>query len=334
MTAGRLWRAAAAAALLLSAQIAAWAQPVPVPSLVRRDGPDAVTARASRTTPLTLDGRLDEAIYTTVAPLTDFLQQEPREGQPATEKTEAWILYDDTTLYIAARCWDSHPEREVANELRRDNGNILGNENFTFVIDTFHDKRNGYLFQTNPLGALRDSDTNVRVQAVSVIGFLKLEEAVPALKSATGDADPLVRRAAVGALTFSQTQTARETIVRALGDSDWMVREIAAETLAGAGGGKDCAAGLLAVLDDPFWQVRLKAVRSLGRLKHKPAVPAIVPALGHPQANLRKEAAGALGEIADPAAKGALEAVADDPDPDVRKNVRWALQQIAAGNAA
>ena len=78
------------------------------------------------------------------------------EGEPATEKTDAWIFFDDANLYIAARCWDSHPEREVANELRRDNGNILGNENFTFVIDTFHDRRNGYLFQTNPLGALRD----------------------------------------------------------------------------------------------------------------------------------------------------------------------------------
>ena len=78
------------------------------------------------------------------------------EGEPATEKTEAWILFDDANLYIAARCWDSHPEREVANELRRDNGNMLGNENFTFVIDTLHDRRNGYLFQTNPLGALRD----------------------------------------------------------------------------------------------------------------------------------------------------------------------------------
>ena len=54
-------------------------------------------------------------------------------------------------MYIVARCWDSHPEREVANELRRDNGNILGNENFTFVIDPLHDGRNGYLFQTNPL---------------------------------------------------------------------------------------------------------------------------------------------------------------------------------------
>ena len=106
--------------------------------------------------PLRVDGRLDEEVYATVESITDFIQQEPDEGAPATEKTEAWILFDDVNLYIAARCWDSHPEREVANELRRDNGNILGNENFTFVIDPLHDRRNGYLFQTNPLGALRD----------------------------------------------------------------------------------------------------------------------------------------------------------------------------------
>jgi Domain of unknown function (DUF5916)/Carbohydrate family 9 binding domain-like len=128
-----------------------------VESLVSRVAPDDVTVRAVRLdTPLDLDGRLDDAVYARVAPFTDFIQQEPREGEPATEKTEAWIFFDDVNLYVAARCWDSHPEREVANELRRDNGNILGNENITFVIDTFHDRRNGYFFQTNPLGALRD----------------------------------------------------------------------------------------------------------------------------------------------------------------------------------
>jgi hypothetical protein len=105
---------------------------------------------------LTVDGRLEEPVYTAVEPLTDFIQQEPRQGELATERTEAWILYDDSSVYVAARCWDSQPDREVANELRRDNGNILGNENVTFVIDTLHDRRNGYLFQTNPLGALRD----------------------------------------------------------------------------------------------------------------------------------------------------------------------------------
>jgi hypothetical protein len=133
------------------------AQPITVSSLVERAAADQVTVRAVRLdTPLELDGKLDDAVYSRVAGLTDFLQQEPKEGTPATEKTEAWIFFDDVNLYIAARCWDSHPDREVANELRRDNGNILGNENITFVIDTFHDRRNGYLFQTNPLGALRD----------------------------------------------------------------------------------------------------------------------------------------------------------------------------------
>ncbi len=143
--------------LLVLAPSAVTAQTVTRASLVERTANDNVTVRAVRIdAPLKIDGRLDEEIYSGVEPLTDFIQQEPREGSPATEKTDAWILFDDTSLYIVARCWDSHPEREIANELRRDNGNVLGNENFTFVIDTLHDRRNGYLFQTNPLGALRD----------------------------------------------------------------------------------------------------------------------------------------------------------------------------------
>ena len=127
------------------------------PAIVARTAPDKVTVRAVRVDkPLTIDGRLDEDVYASIEAISGFIQQEPREGEPATERTDAWILFDDTNLYICARNWDSHPEREIANELRRDNGNILGNENFTFVIDTFHDGRNGYLFQTNPLGGLRD----------------------------------------------------------------------------------------------------------------------------------------------------------------------------------
>ena len=133
------------------------AQPITVSSLVNRISDDQVTVRAVRLDgPIQVDGRLDDPVYGRVAPLTDFIQQEPQEGRPATEKTDAWILFDDSHLYISARCWDSQPERGIANELRRDNGNILGNDNVTFVIDTFHDRRNGYLFQTNPLGALRD----------------------------------------------------------------------------------------------------------------------------------------------------------------------------------
>jgi hypothetical protein len=66
-------------------------------------------------TPLRIDGRLDEEVYVSVEPITGFIQQEPREGAPATEKTDAWILFDDVNLYIVARCWDSHPERDSAS---------------------------------------------------------------------------------------------------------------------------------------------------------------------------------------------------------------------------
>jgi len=57
---------------------------------------------------------------------------------------------------VAARCWDSQPDREVLTEMRRDQNNITQNESFTIVFDTFHDRRNGFFFQTSPLGALRD----------------------------------------------------------------------------------------------------------------------------------------------------------------------------------
>jgi hypothetical protein len=102
--------------LFAALPVAAAAQTASITSLVERSANDQVTVRAVRVdSPLKIDGRLDEAIYSRVQPITDFIQQEPREGSPATEKTDAWILFDDSSLYIAARCWDSHPEREVAN---------------------------------------------------------------------------------------------------------------------------------------------------------------------------------------------------------------------------
>jgi HEAT repeat protein len=82
------------------------------------------------------------------------------------------------------------------------------------------------------------------------------------------------------------------------------------------------------LLDDPYWQVRLKAIRGLGLLKAKDATAAIGAALAQGISNLRKEAAAALGEIADPASLPLLREYAADPDPDVRKNVLWAIGRI------
>ena len=76
-----------------------------------------------------------------------------------------------------------------------------------------------------------------------------------------------------------------------------MVREVAAETLGTNANGAQAADALIKAIADEFWQVRLKAVRSLGRMRIARAVEAIGACLTHPQANLRKEGAAALGEV-------------------------------------
>ncbi len=131
--------------------------PPELPAMVARNARGQATIRATRIRePIALDGRLDEGVYRSVPAVNGFIQQEPDEGAPVTENTDAWIFFDDDTLYIAARCWDSQPDRMVANEMRRDNLGIFQNENFAIVLDTFYDRRNGYMFHTNPLGGMFD----------------------------------------------------------------------------------------------------------------------------------------------------------------------------------
>ena len=125
---------------------------------VARDSGGRVTVRATRITePLTIDGALDEGVYLRIKPIDGFLQQEPHEGQPATEKTDVWLLYDDANIYVTARCWSTDPSRIVANEMRRDSFANFQNDNFAVLFDTFHDRRNGVQFQSTPLGGLSDS---------------------------------------------------------------------------------------------------------------------------------------------------------------------------------
>jgi hypothetical protein len=125
---------------------------------VTRDDRGRATVQAVRLTqPLRLDGRLDEEVYRSVRPIDGFVQQVPQEGAPASEPTEMWVFFDEDNLYVAARCLDSEPGRIAANELRRDNNGIFENDNFGVALDTFHDLRSAYYFQTNAIGALRDA---------------------------------------------------------------------------------------------------------------------------------------------------------------------------------
>ena len=103
-----------------------------------------------------VNGSLDEPSWKKAPVTNEFIQREPQEGQPATEKTEVRILYDDTNLYFGLVCFDSQPDKIVANEMRRD-VDLKDNDYFQIMIDCFHDHRNAFYFMINPLGAKRDA---------------------------------------------------------------------------------------------------------------------------------------------------------------------------------
>ena len=132
--------------------------PPTAPEVVTRDERGRATVRAIKLAEgIRLNGQLDEAVYHTVTAITGLVQQVPVEGAPATEKTEAWIMFDDTNVYVSARIWDSAPESEwIANEMRRDTNQLRQNDTFTVFFDTFYDRRNGVNFYTNPLAARAD----------------------------------------------------------------------------------------------------------------------------------------------------------------------------------
>ncbi len=103
-----------------------------------------------------IDGVIDEAVWSQAVVLTAFVQAAPDEGQPVTERTEVRVIYDDEAIYIAAINYDREPDRIIANVLRRDETQ-RNNDSFMVSLDTYHDHRNGYVFETNPLGARYDA---------------------------------------------------------------------------------------------------------------------------------------------------------------------------------
>ena len=121
--------------------------PLPPAVIARDPATHRATIRAVRlAASFRVDGRLDDEVYTVVPPISDFVQMEPRASSPATERTDLWIFFDDERVYVTFRCWESHPERMVVNEMRRDNNRLWLGENVAFMLDTLHDRRNGVEF--------------------------------------------------------------------------------------------------------------------------------------------------------------------------------------------
>jgi hypothetical protein len=114
-----------------------------------------VVSAVRTTETITIDGLLDEAAWERAGPATDFIQQRPRPGEPATERTEVRFLYDDDNLYVGVFCFDSDPDRLVVNSLQKDFA-TQESDGITLLIDSLHDRRSGFTFIANPAGAKRD----------------------------------------------------------------------------------------------------------------------------------------------------------------------------------
>src|SRR5436309_1986942 len=123
--------------------------------LTSPDGRRTVTAVEART-PIALDGSLDEEAWRQAEPAAAFLQAEPHEGQPATELTEVRVVFDRDALYIGAVCHDAAEATLIVNDIRKD-FNSAEQDSFELILDTFADRRNGFVFMTNAVGAKFDA---------------------------------------------------------------------------------------------------------------------------------------------------------------------------------
>jgi uncharacterized protein DUF5916/cellulose/xylan binding protein with CBM9 domain len=136
------------------------------PSGSRTDGRSASTAghaipvpsarAVRRTSPIAIDGKLDDAAWKEAAPVTDFTQIDPDMGKPASQRTEMRFLFDDDALYIGAKMFDTEGPAGVRTSLvRRDQS--FNSDYIEIVIDGFHDHLGRAFFDLNPSGSKGDN---------------------------------------------------------------------------------------------------------------------------------------------------------------------------------
>lgn len=117
-----------------------------------------VARAVERSGEIHLDGRLDEAAWQAAPPITDFTQVDPEEGRPVSQATEVRILYDAEALYIGVRL---HDDGAVTARLGRRDMDLGDSDWFGVVLDSYHDRRTGFVFDVNPAGVQRDAVKSV-----------------------------------------------------------------------------------------------------------------------------------------------------------------------------
>ena len=102
---------------------------------------------------VTIDGDLDEAPWRGAAVLTDFSQFHPVDGRPSLDSTVAYVWYGPDAIYFAARAYA--PAGTVRGTLA-DRDKIQNDDHVQFILDTFNDRRQAFVFAVNPLGVQSD----------------------------------------------------------------------------------------------------------------------------------------------------------------------------------
>ena len=98
-----------------------------------------------------IDGRVDEEPWSAAMPYSSFTQQEPADGEPATERTEVRFLIDRENLYVGVISFDSEPDKIIVSQSRRD-ADLSDTDSVQVLLDTFNDGQNAFVFGTNPFG--------------------------------------------------------------------------------------------------------------------------------------------------------------------------------------
>jgi hypothetical protein len=150
----RSFLSSVSALLFAGTPVLAQTPPPPIDYATARFERRLIAQRASGA--LVIDGALDEATWAEAPVASGFLQNEPREGQPATFDTEVRVLYDERALYFGVFAHDDEPGALVVSDLRKD-FNTASSDAVLIVLDTFSDQRNGFEFATNPAGAKWDA---------------------------------------------------------------------------------------------------------------------------------------------------------------------------------
>jgi hypothetical protein len=105
---------------------------------------------------ISMDGRLDEPVWSRAVPADGFTQSDPRNGAAATEQSQIRIVFDAGHLYIGAELSDSEPTRLMGNQMIRD-GALNADDRLMWTIDPLANQRSGYFFEVNPAGAMGDA---------------------------------------------------------------------------------------------------------------------------------------------------------------------------------